>query len=65
MSTLTITLPEDRLSRLQELADRFNVKTEDLVRVGIEDFLRQPDEKFQQVADYILKKNSDLYRRLA
>jgi antitoxin FitA len=65
MNTLTITLAEDRLARLQELAARFNVKTEDLVRVGIEDFLRQPDEKFQQAADYILKKNSDLYRRLA
>lgn len=65
MSTLTITLSEDRLARLQEIANRFNVKAEDLARVGIEDLLRQPDEKFQQAADYILKKNADLYRRLA
>jgi predicted transglutaminase-like cysteine proteinase len=65
MSTLTITLPEDRLSRLQEIASRFNVKAEDLARVGIEELLRQPDETFKQAAEYILSKNAELYRRLA
>lgn len=65
MSTLTISLSEDRLARLQEIAHRFNVKVEDLARVGIEELLRQPDEKFKLTADYILNKNSDLYRRLA
>jgi predicted transglutaminase-like cysteine proteinase len=65
MSTLTITLSEDRLVRLQEIARRFNVKVEDLARVGIEELLRQPDEKFTLTVDYILSKNSELYRRLA
>lgn len=65
MSTLTITLSEDRLDRLREIAKRFNVKAEDLARVGIEELLRQPDEKFKQAAEHILTKNADLYRRLA
>ncbi len=65
MSTLTITLSEDRLARLQEIASRFNVKAEDLARVSIEELLRQPDETFKQAAEYILNKNADLYRRLA
>ena len=65
MSTLTITLSEDRLTRLQEIASRFNVRAEDLARVGIEELLRQPDETFKQAAEYILSKNSELYRRLA
>jgi predicted transglutaminase-like cysteine proteinase len=65
MSTLTITLSEDRLIRLQEIASRFNVRAEDLARVGIEELLRQPDETFKQAAEYILSKNSELYRRLA
>ena len=65
MSTLTITLPEDRLTRLQEIASRFNVRAEDLARVGIEELLRQPDETFKQAAEYILSKNAELYRRLA
>jgi antitoxin FitA len=65
MSTLTITLSEDRLARLQEIAHRFNIKAEDLARVGVEELLRQPDEKFKQAVEYILTKNADLYQRLA
>ena len=65
MSTLTITISEDRLAKLQEIADRFNIKPEDLARVSIEELLTRPAESFQQVADYILQKNADLYRRLA
>jgi predicted transglutaminase-like cysteine proteinase len=65
MSTLTISLSEDRLTRLQEIASRFNVRAEDLARVGIEELLRQPDETFKQAAEYILSKNAELYRRLA
>ncbi len=65
MSTLTITLSEDHLARLQEIALRFNVKAEDLARVSIEELLSRPDESFQRAADYILGKNDELYRRLA
>lgn len=65
MTTLTITLSEERLARLQEIAERFNVKAEDLARVGVEELLKQPDEKFKLAAEYILTKNAELYRRLA
>jgi antitoxin FitA len=65
MSTLTITLSDDRLAKLREIADRFNIKPEDLARVSIEELLTQPEESFQQAADYILHKNAELYRRLA
>ena len=65
MSTLTITLSEDRLARLQGIASRYNVKAEDLARVSIEELLRQPDGTFKQAAEYILNKNADLYRSLA
>jgi predicted transcriptional regulator len=65
MSTLTITLSDDRLAKLQEVADRFNVKAEDLARVSIEELLTRPEESFTQAADYILHKNAELYRRLA
>jgi antitoxin FitA len=65
MSTLTITLSDDRLAKLREIADRFNIKPEDLARVSIEELLTRPEESFQQAADYILHKNSELYRRLA
>jgi len=65
MSTLTITLSDDRLAKLQEIADRFNIKAEDLARVSIEELLTRPEESFQRAADYILHKNAELYRRLA
>ena len=65
MSTLTITLSEERLARLKEIATRFNVSAEDLARVGVEELLKQPDEKFTQTVEYLLTKNAELYRRLA
>jgi 16S rRNA U516 pseudouridylate synthase RsuA-like enzyme len=65
MSTLTITLSEDRFAKLREIAERFNIKPEDLARVSIEELLTRPEESFQQAADYILRKNTELYRRLA
>jgi predicted transcriptional regulator len=65
MSTLTITLSDDRLAKLREIADRFNIKAEDLARVSIEELLTRPEESFQQAVDYILHKNAELYRRLA
>ena len=65
MSTLTITLPEDRLAKLREIAERFNIKPEDMARVSVEELLTRPEESFQRAADYILDKNAELYRRLA
>jgi antitoxin FitA len=65
MNTLTITLSDDRLAKLREIADRFNIKPEDLARISIEELLTRPEESFQQAADYILNKNAQLYRRLA
>jgi predicted transglutaminase-like cysteine proteinase len=65
MSTLAITLSDDRLAKLREIAERFNIKAEDLARVSIEELLTRPEESFQHAADYILHKNAELYRRLA
>jgi predicted transcriptional regulator len=65
MTSITISLPEDRLAKLREIAARLNVTPEDLARVGIEELLTRPDETFKQAAEYVLRKNSELYRRLA
>lgn len=65
MTTITIELPKERLQKLQEMALRFGVSTEELVRVSVEDMLTQPEEQFRNAAQYVLKKNSELYKRLA
>jgi hypothetical protein len=65
MSSITIELPEKKLERLNEVARSFGVSVEELARSSIEELLAQPDDKFQRVAEHILRKNEDLYRRLA
>lgn len=65
MTTITISLPDDRLQRLQEMATQFNVAPEELVRASVEEFLARPEEEFQQALDYVLNKNKEIYQRLA
>ena len=65
MAIMTIVLPDDRLLRLEETATRLGISPEELVRVSIEELLARPDEAFEQTVEYVLKKNAELYRRLA
>lgn len=65
MTTITIELPTERLQKLREMAQKFGVSMEELVRVSVEDMLTQPEEQFRKAALYVLKKNTELYRRLA
>jgi len=44
---------------------RLNVSPEELVRVSIEELLSRPDEAFERAVEYVLEKNTELYRRLA
>ena len=65
MSLITINLQDEQVVRLQEIANRLGISVEDLARMSIVELLAAPDERFEQAADYVLKKNEDLYRRLA
>lgn len=65
MSEITISLSDDHLLKLQQVAARYGISPEELVRVSIEELLVRPDEEFERAADYLLKKNAELYRRLA
>jgi plasmid stability protein len=65
MSSITINLSEEHLSKLREIAARLGVSVEDLARMGIEELLAQPEERFERAADYVIEKNAELYRRLA
>ena len=64
MPTITITLPDERVSTLKERATHLGVTPEELVRVSIEELLARPADDFQRAVDYVLKKNADLYQRL-
>jgi len=65
MSSVTVELPEAKLGRLRELSEQVGTTPEELVRVSIDELLSAPEEKFEKDADYILRKNAELYKRLA
>lgn len=65
MTTLTISLSEEKLAQLKSTAKRLGVDAETLVRASIEDLLKKPEGDFKKSLDYVLEKNKELYRRLA
>jgi len=65
MTTLTITLPDERVKKLQELAERFRVAPEELARASLEELLTRPLDDFQKIIERVLSKNAELYKRLA
>ena len=65
MTTLTLSLSEDRLQQLKERATRLHIAPEELVRASIEELLTRPDEEFQRALTYVLNTHAELYRRLA
>jgi hypothetical protein len=65
MSTITISLSDDRLKKLKERAVQYQVAPEDLVRASIEELLMRPEDDFEQALNYVINKNKELYQRLA
>ena len=65
MTSFTITLTDERVKKLREIAEHFRVAPEELVRASLEDLLTRPQDDFQSALERVLKKNTDLYRRLA
>ena len=46
-------------------AERLGLAPEELARAAIADLLATPTEEFKRPADRVLRKNEELYRRLA
>ena len=63
--TLNLELDEQQIQRLQDAARRLNVSVNELAKAAINDLLAKPEPDFEQAASRILKKNAELYRRLA
>jgi antitoxin FitA len=65
MASITVNIPDEQLQRLQQLARENHISPEDLLRASIEEWLTCPKNDFAKTASYVLKKNAELYRRLA
>jgi hypothetical protein len=62
---LSIELTETEGTKLRDEAARLGVEPEDLARAALADLLRNEDEDFRKAAEHALRKNKELYRRLA
>ncbi len=65
MAMLTISLSDEEMRRLEELSKREGLTVEQMVQLGIHDFIGQPDDAFRAAAKRVLEKNAELYRRLS
>ena len=65
MATLTISLSDEEMRRLETLGKREGLTVEQMVRLGINDFIGQPDDAFHAAAKRAMEKNAELYRRLS
>jgi hypothetical protein len=62
---LAVELTETESTRLREAEARLGVDPSQLAHAAIADLLSTPDEDFRAAADQVLRKNEELYRRLA
>ena len=53
------------MRRLEELPKGESLAVEQMVRLGIRNFIGQPDDAFHTAAKRMLEKNVELYRRLS
>jgi antitoxin FitA len=65
MNSITISLSDEDWAKLQEKANGVGISVEELVRTSVEELITQPDSAFEQAANYVLKKNAELYERLS
>lgn len=62
---LSIDLSPAQADRLRHEAERLGLAPEDLARAAIADLLATPGDDFKAAAERVLRKNEELYRRLA
>ena len=62
---LSIELSEAENEKLRAEAARLGVEPETLARAALADLLSSEEEDFRAAAEHVLRKNQELYRRLA
>jgi Ribbon-helix-helix protein, copG family len=65
MPSLTISLSDKEMHRLEERSKREGLTMEQMVSCCIRDLIAQPDEFFQVAAKQVMEKNAEFYRRLS
>jgi hypothetical protein len=63
MNSLTLNLSDEKLHQLQQIAQEKNITPEELLQAKINEWLTQPFDEFNHIANYVLTKNAELYNR--
>ncbi|HWF87117.1 MAG TPA: hypothetical protein VG222_19805 [Vicinamibacterales bacterium] len=58
-------LPAAQAEKLRQEAERLGISPSDLARAALTDLLANRDEDFRIATERVLRKNAELYRRLA
>jgi len=58
-------LPDAQAEKLRQEAERLGIAPSDLARAALTDLLAAREEDFRAAAERVLRKNEELYRRLA
>ena len=58
-------LPPAQAEKLHREAERLGISPSELARAALSDLLADRDEDFRAASERVLRKNAELYRRLA
>lgn len=61
---MDLELSQSVIEQLNERAKSLGIRPEELARAAVADLVSRPAEEFENAAEYVLKKNAELYRRL-
>lgn len=65
MEQLTVTLSDEMATQLKAVAKNSGVEPEDFMLASLQERLAKLDAEFIHAMKYVLKKNAELYKRLA
>lgn len=65
MTSITINISEQQFQEVQQLANGLGLSPEEWLRLSMDEWLNHPKSEFSQASSYVLKKNAELYQRLA
>lgn len=62
---ITLELTDEQSDRLSKLAEKLRIAPAELAQAACRDLIDRADGDFERAAEYVLRKNRELYRRLA
>lgn len=65
MTSITIPIEDESLKKLAKRASEYGISPEQLALATLEEMLGRQDDEYKRALEYVLKKNAELYRRLA